>query len=138
MLVVDASVALKWFLNEQNSDKALTLFKKPYKLVAPDIIRIEVLATLTKAVRKKLLSAEHAQLQMQRWRDAISKRAIIIIEHDSDYIEAGKLSLEMNHPLYDCSYLAAAKKLHVPLATADRKLADVSNKLDIQLFEWDK
>jgi len=45
MIVVDASVAMKWFLNDQDS-QALGLFHQSYKLVAPELIRIEVLAAI--------------------------------------------------------------------------------------------
>jgi len=41
MIVVDASVAMKWFLNDQDSSGA-GLFHQSYKLVAPELIRIEV------------------------------------------------------------------------------------------------
>jgi len=46
MIVVDASVAMKWFLNDQDSSQALGLFHQSYKLVAPELIRIEVLAAI--------------------------------------------------------------------------------------------
>jgi predicted nucleic acid-binding protein len=39
--VVDASVALKWFLPEVHSDAAARLLREGYRLHAPDLIRAE-------------------------------------------------------------------------------------------------
>ncbi|MBW4635822.1 MAG: type II toxin-antitoxin system VapC family toxin [Iphinoe sp. HA4291-MV1] len=139
MIVVDASVALKWLLhNEQDSANALALLKKPFKLIAPDLIRLEVHATLTKAVRRKILSPTDALLQMQRWRSSLANRAIIITHQDEDFSEAGQLSLDLQHPFYDCVYLTVAKKLHIPLATADNRLEVVAHQVSIEVFPWRK
>ncbi len=41
-LVVDASVALKWFVAEDGSTRAAALLAGPELLVAPDLIEDEV------------------------------------------------------------------------------------------------
>jgi predicted nucleic acid-binding protein len=50
MIVVDASVAAKWFLPEKGSSAALALQEGPSQLAAPDLIRMEVAAAITKAL----------------------------------------------------------------------------------------
>ncbi|NJL51216.1 MAG: type II toxin-antitoxin system VapC family toxin [Hydrococcus sp. SU_1_0] len=47
--MVDASVAVKWLLNEEDSERACGLFEQPYRLIAPDLIRLEVLAAISRA-----------------------------------------------------------------------------------------
>ena len=59
-LVVDASVAAKWFLPEVHSDDALRLLDTPSRLLVPDLLYPEVGNTLWKRVGKKELSVEQA------------------------------------------------------------------------------
>jgi predicted nucleic acid-binding protein len=40
--VVDASVAIKWFVTEDLHEHALTLFDQPETLIAPDLICLEI------------------------------------------------------------------------------------------------
>ncbi len=40
--VVDASVAIKWFVTEDLHEHALTLFGLPETLIAPDLICLEI------------------------------------------------------------------------------------------------
>lgn len=136
MIVVDASVAVKWFLNEQDSSQALALFHQSYKLIAPELIRIEVMAAITKRVRMAELAAEDATKQMERWRSTLSKRALFLVNDDQQYQQAAALSLQERHNFYDCVYLVLAKKLGILLVTADERLANLAQKLGIQSLDW--
>lgn len=136
MLVVDASVAVKWFLNEQDSSQALGLFHQSYKLVAPELIRIEVLAAIAKRVRMGQLAIDDAAEQMERWRSTLLKRAVFIVDGNQQYQEEAALSLQERHNFYDCVYLVLAKKLRVPLVTADQRLAELAQNLGIETFNW--
>jgi predicted nucleic acid-binding protein len=51
MIVVDANVAAKWYLPELGSEAALELMDGASPLFAPDLIRLEVLAAITRCVR---------------------------------------------------------------------------------------
>jgi predicted nucleic acid-binding protein len=50
-LVIDASVALKWFIDEDGSDRAAALLDGKELLIAPDLIVAEVCNAGWKAVR---------------------------------------------------------------------------------------
>jgi hypothetical protein len=136
MLVVDASVAVKWFLNEPDSRQALGLFGQPYKLVAPPLIRVEVLAAIAKRVRMGQISIEDAAGQMDRWRSTLLNRAVFVVDSDEQYQEETALSLQERHSLYDCIYLVLAKKLCVPLVTADQRLGELAQSLGVETFNW--
>ncbi|MBW4473973.1 MAG: type II toxin-antitoxin system VapC family toxin [Stenomitos rutilans HA7619-LM2] len=136
ILVIDASVAVKWLLNEEDSAPALALFRLPCKLIAPALIRVEVLATIAKVARRNQLSIADATRQIQRWHSTLSRRALFTVEGDKDYQDEVELSLAQRHSLYDCVYLALARKLGVPLATADKRLADIAHELGIEAFDW--
>ena len=68
-IVVDASVAAKWLLVEEDSDKAEALFRawtaKRIGLLAPEILPAEVASALWKRVMRGLLPAAEA-LKLQR------------------------------------------------------------------------
>lgn len=136
MLVVDASVAVKWLLNEEDSEQASALFEQPYRLIAPDLIRIEVLAAITKNVRKNILSVEDADRYATRWRSLIARKAFFILETDPEYSEATALALQVKHSIYDCLYLAVARQFRIPLVTADKRLETIAGELSIECFAW--
>jgi predicted nucleic acid-binding protein len=53
MIVIDANIAVKWYLPEADSPRALTLFDDPTPLVAPTLIRTEVCSAITRRVREQ-------------------------------------------------------------------------------------
>jgi predicted nucleic acid-binding protein len=127
---------VKWFLHEADSRQALGLFKQPYKLVAPPLIRMEVLAAIARRVRMGHLTVEDAGAQMERWRSTLWGRAVFIVDGDDQYREEAALSLQERHSIHDCVYLVLAKKLCVPLVTADQQLAALAQALGIKTFDW--
>jgi predicted nucleic acid-binding protein len=117
--VVDASVAIKWFVLEADSDKALELIAPNHTLIAPDLLLLEVIALLSRRVREGVVSLVAAKADM-----ADLPRFFASITPSNDVTEAAfELSLTIRHPLYDCIYLALAEKLGVQMITADGKLA---------------
>jgi predicted nucleic acid-binding protein len=51
VIVVDANVAAKRYLPEIGTDAALELLDGPSQLFAPDLIRLEVLGSITRCVQ---------------------------------------------------------------------------------------
>ncbi|NJL51217.1 MAG: type II toxin-antitoxin system VapC family toxin [Hydrococcus sp. SU_1_0] len=66
----------------------------------------------------------------------IARKALFIVEADSDYTEATALALEVKHPIYDCLYLAFARHFRVPLVTADKRLEAISQEFGVECFAW--
>ena len=52
-LVVDASVALKWFVDEDGSDRAVALLDGDEPLIAPDLVVAEVCNAAWKSLRRR-------------------------------------------------------------------------------------
>src|SRR6516164_5444072 len=50
-LVVDASVAVHWFIDVLASERAYRLIASPDRLIAPDLVMAEIASALWKAVR---------------------------------------------------------------------------------------
>lgn len=117
-LVVDASVAVKWYLPEDMSDAALGLLGSGFMLHAPDLLRAE----LANAFWKRVLRDE---IEQSVWDFARLRleRSIRRWHESGDYlVEAFAMACEMGHPVYDCVYLALARNLGAKLVTADRRL----------------
>jgi predicted nucleic acid-binding protein len=55
MIVLDASVTVKWFASEPGSAEARSLVRSDEELVAPELMQVEVASALVKkAIRQKL------------------------------------------------------------------------------------
>lgn len=117
-LVIDASVALKWALDEEGSAAATALIERD-ELLAPDLLLIECASALTVRVRRKLMTADGAIDALQTIL-ATPKR----LYASASLIElAHQLALEMEQTAYDCLYLALAISERVQLITDDRRFA---------------
>jgi predicted nucleic acid-binding protein len=117
IVVVDASVAAKWFISEDNADEALLLLGKPFDLHAPDLLYLEFDNILCKLIRRGLLSEEEG-FDM---RDRIQAFPIQPYSSQSLQENAFEIAIENKCSIYDCLYLALAELLGGYMVTADRK-----------------
>jgi predicted nucleic acid-binding protein len=118
-LVVDASVAAKWYLPEAESPQALALLGSPRQLIAPSLIKTEVCAAITRRVRPKEITAGEAKEHCQEWFADLRDDAVQIVPDEDILMQAVELSVKLRHPLQDCLYLAVAERQCIPLITAD-------------------
>jgi predicted nucleic acid-binding protein len=117
IIVVDASVAAKWFIAEDNTDDALLLLDMPFDLHAPDLLYLEFDNILCKLIRRGLLSEEEG-FDM---RDRIQAFPIQPYSSKSFREKAFQIAIETRRCVYDCFYLALAEALEGCMVTADRK-----------------
>jgi predicted nucleic acid-binding protein len=115
--IIDASVAVKWVLDEADSDAALQLGK--HHLLAPDLLDTECASVLWKAARRGALSAAEAAERLA----VIGQAAIERLPGAVLLPGAMHHALQLGHPVYDCLYLEAAVWTGLPLVTADRRMA---------------
>jgi predicted nucleic acid-binding protein len=123
MIVVDASVAVKWYVSEADTEFANALISGSEQLRAPELIRIEVTAALMKKVRRGETTRTEIDRQLTLWRQAWGDGTVQLSSDELDLPVATTLALELAHPLQDCLYLALALRLGAPLVTADRRFA---------------
>ena len=119
-LVVDASVAVKWFVEEEYSVQAGRLLDGSHELYAPRLLASEVGNTLWRKVR----TGEMERGRAGALAAAISQMAVYWIEDEEVCAEAIRLSLALGRTVYDCLYLAAAHRLGATLVTADVRFAN--------------
>lgn len=117
IVIVDASVAAKWFFEEKYSDESLLLLGNPYELHAPEFFFLEIDSILCKRTRRRELS----ELEAFEIHDEI--RSIPFQSyHTLDLQERTfEMALETGQSIYDCVYLALAESLEGCMVTADRK-----------------
>jgi predicted nucleic acid-binding protein len=122
MMIVDASVALKWFLPEPGSRDAIALQSGPHNLAAPSLIRMEVAGAICRATRGNTarLSKGEAEQLCSRWFNLLGQRALEIVPDETLLTEACGWAVSLGHPLADCLYLELACRWNIPLLTADR------------------
>ncbi len=128
MIVVDASVAVKWFFAEPDAGAAEALLEHGQPLVAPDLIRVEVPAAIAKKARVGQVSVEDARAALGLWWQAAAEGALFIVSDDRDIQAASELALALRHPLQGCVYLTLAERLAAPLVTADREFASLASR----------
>jgi predicted nucleic acid-binding protein len=116
--VVDASVAVKWFLPEIHSDAALRLIAGEHSLNAPDLIFSEFGNVLWKRIRRSEISKPEADSII----DAFLSVPIRVQSSQHLVRLAVEIASGENQTVYDGLYVAAAVVLDIPLVTADAKL----------------
>ena len=115
-LVIDASVAIKWVIEEDGTREAISL--RRHRLFAPELLVAECANALWKKTRRNELTRQEA-----RFAARLLQRADVELAPMRALLEpATELAIAMDHPAYDCAYLALAESLSCDLVTADRKL----------------
>jgi predicted nucleic acid-binding protein len=129
MIVVDASIALKWAIDEPGRDDALQVLDLDEDLIAPDLIFPE----LANVLRKKLRSGEVNPDQAVRAIDGVRSALSIIVGTAEICDDALGLAVILDHSAYDCFYLAAAVGAGV-LVSADERFLRKCRENGFSLF----
>ncbi len=117
-LVVDASVALKWVLEEAETQAAEAIIGSE-PLLAPDLLLLECANVLAQQVRRRVLSAEQAGAGLRR----IGAAGVRLIASAPLVAEAQRLAISLAASAYDALYLAVALAEDARLLTADARFA---------------
>ena len=116
MLVIDASIAVKWVVEEEGTPQALAL-RQQTKLIAPELLVAECANILWKKAARGELSNEEAILAAKLLQSA----EVELLPMRSLFETASSLAIELDHPAYDCIYLALAVENDCPFVTADER-----------------
>ncbi len=116
-IVVDASVALKWVIEEPGSDEARSL--RGQALSAPAVWLAEAANTLWRKARKNEITVQEARSSFA----LLQAAPVAATPVEMDIAEALTLAVELDHPVYDCLYLAAALREDAYVLTADMRFA---------------
>ena len=101
-----------------DSATAIALLEADEPLLAPDLVVAEVANAAWKLVRAGEIGADHGA----RIAAAISTAFSALVGAARLSTRAFALAHELDHPVYDCFYLALAEIEDAPLLTADQRL----------------
>ena len=116
-LVIDANVAVKWFIQQAGSDDARRVQSYRGALIAPAILIAETANGIWRHVQRGDVSpslARTAVVGLPRWFDELVADHLLAAE-------ALDLAVELNYATYDCIYLALSISRSAPLVTADKR-----------------
>jgi predicted nucleic acid-binding protein len=120
---LDSCVAIKWYLSEPDSAKAIQVLdefsRQVHDLLAPDVFPVEIAHALSRAERRGLI---HPPAGAQHLSDLL---AFLPSLYTSLPLlpRAYEISSVMKIGVYDCLYVALAEREGCELLTADDRLA---------------
>lgn len=119
-VTVDASIVVKWYISENRSEEARLLLAHRIERHAPDFLLVEFANTVWKKARRGEIADPRTYLdEIPELGNAIDLRT------DRELaVRAAGLAVAIDHPVYDCLYLACAEATGSTLITADRKFSD--------------
>ena len=115
--VVDASIAIKWVVEEEGTPQALAL-RKNARLIAPDLLVAECAYILWKKAQRGELTSEEADLAAR----LLERSDIELLPMRGLMAAATRIAIALSHPAYDCIYLALAMANGARFVTADDSL----------------
>jgi predicted nucleic acid-binding protein len=124
VIILDASVAVKWYFPESGSDAAIEILGgSSGALIAPDIFAIEVNAALVRKGNMDKSQRDGIRLLIADFAEKLMQQVRLTRLSGAPIAKAANLALDLGHPLKDCIYLALAMELDCELVTCDAKFA---------------
>ena len=127
LIVVDASVAAKWFLPENGeplADRALALLnkydKKGVQFVVPDLFYVETASAIWKAVRAERVPRTFGDQALA----LLTQREFPTVPSLKLLDKAFQIATAFERTVYDSIYVALAVQTNSQLITADERLAN--------------
>lgn len=119
--LVDASVAVKWYVPEPDSQRALSILGSGRSLLAPDLLISEVGNILWKRVQRGELTLVEAQTIVT----ALTTACPLELFPASDLLgTALDIAATNRRTVYDSLYVALAHEQGCQFVTADERLAN--------------
>lgn len=128
-LVADASVLVKWFLKEEDSEAAMRLrashVSLETKIVVPSLARYEVLNALRYSGRFGTLELVRASRQLEEF-------GLVEVSPDRVVWEGAlNISADCGLTVYDSCYVSLGRENHLLVYTADEKMLERAASLGV-------
>ena len=119
-LVVDASVAAKWWFLEPYADEAKSLRAAGLDLLSPRFLQVELVNIVVQKGRR----GEVDELASNLIVAAITRIPVLLVPDEELFTSAHSLACTYHPSTYDCLYVALALRERCPVVTADRRFHD--------------
>ncbi|MGE0005598.1 MAG: type II toxin-antitoxin system VapC family toxin [Parvibaculaceae bacterium] len=133
--VVDANVAIRWFVDLPHKSQARAIVESGQTLLAPDLLVAEVANTLWRYVKVGDCELEHAAASVAQL-PAFFEEIVFAMDLS---VEALRMAKSLDHSVYDCLYAVLAVERQAMFVTDDRRFAEklrVSRRLpNVTLLE---
>ena len=127
-LIVDASVAAKWFVEEEGSSIARAL-RGTEPLMAPDFLLLEAFHIFWKRAQRGLDDAKAANDVLA----ALTASFDALVPSNKLIADAARCAVALAHPVHDCLYIALAEREAAVLVTADLKQVAAARKARVKV-----
>jgi len=118
MRVVDASVVVKWHIDEEDSEAAQSVRRSSTSFAVPDLLFLETASIVCKNVRRGFMSPERGFEIIE----SIADGPFEVHSNQGLARDAVRIALGRDITPYDACYIALAISLRADYVTADRKL----------------
>jgi predicted nucleic acid-binding protein len=124
-LVLDASAVVRIIEGSEQSASFQEAVLNADLVLAPELMLTEVANALWRLQRAGQLAADGLQQRLSRAAELLD-----VIEPDRHLqVEALALACHFDHPVYDCLYLALARREAAMLLTADQRLQQLASRV---------
>jgi predicted nucleic acid-binding protein len=119
-LVIDASIAVKWVVEEDGTPLAVML-RQNHRFAAPDLLVAECANILGKKTQRNELTPAEASMAAK----LLERSNIELFAMRGLLAEATEMAISLGHPAYDCMYISLAASRNWRFVTADERLLRV-------------
>lgn len=128
-MVIDTNVLVSLTLNPNDSNREFVQYNNFF---APGFLKYEFINVLRKYHFLQGLPKTDVLDIYNSGLDLITE----FFDNDIIYEKAIEYSFQLNHPIYDCFFLAAAHQFNLPFVSKDKKLLQKAKQLNIEVFEF--
>jgi predicted nucleic acid-binding protein len=131
-VVLDASVAVKIFIDEAGSERARALAATGVRFAAPEFVMAEIASVFLKRLRRGELPRTYADAALSRARGVFDE--LVPTHHLTT--RAFEIAADHGASAYDAHYVALAEARDWPLATADLRLVARLREAGLTVIFW--
>ena len=133
-VVLDASVAVRWVIEEDGSAEAVILLNQEIGWIAPRLLLTEVASALRRKVADGAVEAALAGQALDTLLQAVADGIVHLADDERIVSQALLLAISLEHKLPDCMYLALAEREGAAIATADVRLARLARGRNVDVL----
>jgi len=135
LVVLDASVAVRWIVEEEGSDEAAALLERDVSWIAPRLLLTEAASALRRKVADDAIALEDAVQSLDVLLQAIADGVVRLVDDERTIAQSLLLAVSLQHKVPDCVYLALAEREGASIATAEDRLSRLARSRGVTVLQ---